>query len=179
MEAPQQKTNVDEQEPARTAIESRVGQNTRRATGPRTAAGKRRSRRNATKSGIFAKVFLLNHESRSEFDLLVRGMREDLRPHGPAETALVENLALILWRKRRLFQSERAQIQEAVGFTIFDSISAQALEAWDRSREGESSGGMLRHDSNPYVIREAVDILTLFRANFEKYGFQKDKDPRL
>jgi hypothetical protein len=156
-----------------------AGQATRRATGPRTAAGKRRSRYNAVKTGIFARSLLLKNESPADFDLLRRGYHEHFRPEGKVETGLVEDLVWNRWRKRRLFQAERAQIQEAIEFATFDSLSAQALEAWDRSRAGETAGGMLRDTSNPYVIRDAIDILTQFRASFEKNGFKKDEDPWL
>jgi hypothetical protein len=154
-----------------------AGKATRRGTGPRTAAGKRRSRYNAVKTGIFTRSLLLKNESPADFDLLRRGYHEHFRPEGMAETELVESLAWNRWRRRRLFRAERAQIQEAIEFTNFDSLSAQALEVWDRSRAGETAGGMLRDPSNPYVIRDAIDILTQFRASFEKYGFRKGEDP--
>jgi hypothetical protein len=158
-------------------LESRSGQITRRATGPRTAAGKRRSRYNALKSGLFAKDLLLKHESRAEYQLLLTSLREHFQPQGMLEATLVENLVAIRWRKRRLFQAETAQIEEAIKFGKLDSVLEQAAEAWDQSRAGESSGGMLRHSANPVIIEQAIQMLTAFRASFEKYGFKKDEDP--
>ena len=35
---------------------------------------------------------------------------DDLQPHGKLETVLVENLAVLLWRKRRLFQAESVEV---------------------------------------------------------------------
>jgi hypothetical protein len=110
METPRQQANVDESQRSRTGFESRSGQNTRRATGPRTAAGKRRSRYNAVKTGIFAQDLLLKNESRAAYDLPLRGYHERFRPEGMDEMDLVENLAVIAWRKRRLFRAERAPI---------------------------------------------------------------------
>src|SRR6202795_537959 len=160
------------------ALGSHSRQTASKATGPRTAAGKRRSRYNALKSGLFAKGLLLRNESRAEYDSLLSGLQEHFRPQGKVETALVENLAVILWRKRRLFQAERAQVEEAVEFKTSDSTSAQMLEAWDLSRAGETSGGMLRHTSNCFVIQEAIEILKVARLKLEKCGFEKDEELR-
>jgi hypothetical protein len=151
----------------------------RRATGPQTMAGKQKSRYNALKSGIFAKVALLKGESRAEYSSLLNGLREDLQPQGTLETALVENLAVLLWRKRRFLRAESAEITDAVAFKSFDSVQAQLLEIWDRSRAGETAGGMLRHSSNPFLIGQGIDILKTFRDLFEKSGFVKGEDPWL
>jgi len=150
---------------------------TPRATGPRTAAGKRRSRYNALKTGIFAKVALLESEPPSEFASLLEGLREDLQPQGTFESKLVENLAWLLWRKQRVLRAEGAEIAKAAQFNTAGSVQAQIREAWDQSRAGETSGGMLRQSSNLFVIQEAINALTTFRNSLEKYGFKKDEDP--
>jgi hypothetical protein len=129
------------------------------------------------KTGIFTEGLLLKGESRADYDLLLRSYGERFRPEGLAEMVHVENLALIAWRKQRLFRAETAQIEEAVEFKNYDSASAQEVEAWDHSQAGESSGGMLRHSSNPFVIHEAIDILTAIRLKLEICGFKKDEDP--
>jgi hypothetical protein len=104
----------------------------RKSTGPRTTAGKQKSRYNALKSGIFAKVVLLKRESPTEYGSLLNGLREDLQPQGTLEAALVENLAALLWRKRRLLRAESAEITNAVEFMSLDSGQPKLLEAWDR-----------------------------------------------
>ena len=152
---------------------------TRKSTGPRTPSGKRRSRYNAVKSGIFAKVVLLEGESPAEYGSLLKGLREDLQPQGTLESVLVENLAILLWRRRRFLKAEGAEIAKAAEFKAVDSMHAQIREAWDQSRAGETSGGMLRNISNPFVINEAIDALTIIRLRLEKWGFQKDEDPWL
>jgi hypothetical protein len=85
-----------------------------KATGPRTSAGKERSKRNALKHGIFSKVALLKDESRSEFDSLLTGLREDRQPEGTLEEALVEKLAILLWRYRRFLRAEAEDIQTVI-----------------------------------------------------------------
>jgi len=129
------------------------------------------------KSGIFAKNALLEGESRAEYGSLLNGLREDLQPRGTLEAALVENLAVLLWRKRRLLRAETAEILSATEFKTLDSVLAQVREAWDYSRAGETSGGMLRHNSNPFVIHEAIKELTRFRDRLEESGFPKGSTP--
>jgi hypothetical protein len=78
----------------------------RNATGPRTQEGKRRSKYNSTKDGIFSKVFVLDGESRAEFNALLNGLRDDFHPEGTFEEIWVEKLATLLWRERRLIIAE-------------------------------------------------------------------------
>lgn len=74
----------------------------RGATGPRTPQGKERSKHNALKHGIFSNLPFLRGESKAHFDSLLNGLREDLKPVGTLEEVLVEKLATIFWRYRRL-----------------------------------------------------------------------------
>ena len=84
-----------------------------RATGPRTSHGKEQSKLNARKHGLLSRAVLLKGESRAEFASLHNGLRESLDPKGRLEVELVENPAVILWRKRRLLQAERAEVSKA------------------------------------------------------------------
>jgi hypothetical protein len=85
----------------------------RGASGPRTAQGKQRSKYNAVKHGIFAAVVLPKSESRVQYESLLRGLLEDLCPHGRLEETLVEKLAMLLWRHRRLIRTEIAEIRNS------------------------------------------------------------------
>jgi hypothetical protein len=88
----------------------------RRATGPRTPRGKDGSKHNALKHGIFAKMVLLKGEPQSDFDSLLSGLRDDLRPEGMLEKILVEKLASLIWRQRRLLMAEGAEIRKVLSF---------------------------------------------------------------
>ena len=151
-------------------------QRARGATGPRTVQGKQRSRYNAIKSGVFARFVLLKHESRVDYESVLNGLREDFQPQGTLEMLLVEDLAVLTLRKRRLLQAEAAEIGKGVEFATLESIQAQDRGWWDRLRAGESLGGMLRDCSNPIVVHEAIGILTLCRSRLEKFGFYRDED---
>ena len=74
----------------------------RRATGPRTQQGKKNSKYNALKHGVFSQVVLLKGEPQAELDSLLSGLRNDLEPEGTLEELLVDKLAALVWRHRRL-----------------------------------------------------------------------------
>jgi hypothetical protein len=92
------------------------------ASGPRTAIGKQRSSLNAQKYGILSKGLLVGDESPREFKLLLKGLRDDLQPEGTLEPVLVENLAIILWRKRRVIKAESAEVDEAISYAAINTL---------------------------------------------------------
>ncbi len=146
----------------------------RRASGPRTAIGKQRSSLNAQKYGIFSKGLLVGDESPCEFKLLLKGLRDDLQPKGTLEPVLVENLAIILWRKRRVIGAESAEVDEAISYAAIDTLMAEIDEVWECSRSGESAGGMLRHHNNLHILRHAIEMLRTVRYGLKEFGFQKN-----
>jgi hypothetical protein len=99
---------------------------------------------------------------------------EDFCPQGKLETVLVENLSVLLWRKRRLLQAENAEISERMEFTAIDSLSMRRSAAEDCSRAAIASGGLLRHCDNPFVVREARDRLLMFRLIVAQEGYRED-----
>jgi hypothetical protein len=147
-------------------------------SGPRTAAGKQRSRRNALKNGIFSRTLLPEGESHAEFESLLNDWRQDLQPQGAMADALVENLAVVYWRKRRLYRAETADIMNATEFESFDFIRRQLLEVWNGSHEGETAGGLLEPSPNPVLVQKVIGVLTTIRDNLEKVGFVEGQDHR-
>jgi hypothetical protein len=86
-------------------------QNALQSTGPRTAAGKAASSGNAVQHGILSRHLILPGESRDEFDALLLQLMTEQQPVGTLEQALVERMAIALWRQRRLVEAETAQLQ--------------------------------------------------------------------
>jgi hypothetical protein len=150
-----------------------------KSTGPRTEAGKQRSKNNALKSGLFARAILLPNESTAEHRALRKGLWDEFQPETASECEDVEYLASLFWQRRRAARAEDAEMVERVEFNALDLISVQAHEAWIHSRAGESTGGMLQHGSNHLVLRDAILYLTAVRDSLEKYGFQAEPDVRL
>ena len=142
------------------------------ATGPRTAAGKERSKRNAVKHGIFSNVVVLTNESRSEFDSMFRDLRNDLQPNGALEEMLVEKLADLTWRRRRLLIAEGAQIQSGTDFLEWD----KAKLAIDEVREIYKSGDpcLTVRITNPAVLRYCLELLEELKTDVERGGFNPE-----
>ena len=92
--------------------------NALKSTGPTTAQGKARSRRNALKHGLLAEEVLITDgdgaETRADFDSLLADLHEELQPHGVIEEMLVERVATCYWRLRRAQRYEVGAIRETL-----------------------------------------------------------------
>ena len=133
-----------------------------KSTGPRTPQGKERSKFNARKHGLFSKVVLLHGESRAEYDALLNRLMEDLCPQGKLETVLVENLATLMWRKRRLLQAETAEIEKA-RFLRIDLALEREVDNLEYAQLRDSSGARLGQSNPLTVLRNAIQILDMYR----------------
>ena len=99
------------------------------STGPRSKAGKLRSRQNALQHGIFAQVVLVPGESRSKHRLVLKNLRIEWQPKGATEEFLVETIANIMLRLRRVYIAESAEIRRSREFLDWDKRQSQAGEA--------------------------------------------------
>ena len=92
--------------------------NAQHSTGPRTAAGKSRSRRNALKHGILSSVLLIRNgyspEDGEAFEALLNDLVSDLAPVGTLEEMLVEKIAVCMWRERRGLQCEVSLVENSL-----------------------------------------------------------------
>ena len=66
------------------------------------------TRFNALKHGVLSRYTVLPWENADEYQALVAALVAEHAPQGPTEEHLVEELAGILWRKRRLRLAEAA-----------------------------------------------------------------------
>lgn len=85
--------------------------NARRSTGPSTLAGRAASSANAIRHGILSNRFLAEHEDREAFNALRAGLIVDCAPVTNLEFILVERLAMLFWRERRLAAAEAEQVE--------------------------------------------------------------------
>ena len=81
------------------------------ATGPRTAKGKAASATNAVRHGLAAQRALLPDEDSGALEDLVASIQEQLEPEGAIERALVEIIALKIWRLRRVARAETVALK--------------------------------------------------------------------
>lgn len=131
---PSEKQNIDQS--AQLTTQGASPASDRNEGGPRTAQGKQKSKRNALKHGIFSKVVLLNGEPRAEFDSLLSGLRTDLKPEGTLEELLVDKVAVLFWRLRRLIIAERDQPKSKLEIALKDDLGPPPLDL------------LLRYESN-------------------------------
>jgi len=95
------------------ATEKQIAANRKNAmwsTGPRTEAGKRRSRRNALRHGLTAETVIDVLEDAKAYRALQRRIFADYRPSSNFELELVARLVSLLWRLRRAVAVESGLI---------------------------------------------------------------------
>lgn len=81
--------------------------NSQRSTGPRTEAGKARSRRNALRHGLAARTLIVAPgEDEADFAAFAADLRQDLAPDGAVEEALAQRIILCAWRLERIARIE-------------------------------------------------------------------------
>ena len=69
---------------------------------------------NALKHGILSRYTVLSHESHADYESLVNSLMDEHLPAGPTEQHLIEELASVIWRKRRVLQAEGATINKGL-----------------------------------------------------------------
>ena len=89
-----------------------------KTTLPAEIGGTEITRFNALRHGILSRYTVLPWEDADEYRTLVAALAAEHRPQGPTEEHLVEELAGILWRKRRLRLAEAAAHRRGLNGTL-------------------------------------------------------------
>lgn len=82
--------------------------NALRSTGPRTEAGKEACSRNALRHGLTARQIVLEDEDPAEYEALREALLDELSPLSAMEGMLIDRLAQLFWRLRRIPRFESA-----------------------------------------------------------------------
>jgi hypothetical protein len=104
------------------ASEKQIAANRRNAaksTGPRSAEGKVASSRNALKHGVLSKQALSAYEDTQAFKTLLAKLVEEVEPVSVIECTLVERIAILLWREKRLAETEAGEIDRIAETPVF------------------------------------------------------------
>jgi hypothetical protein len=132
--------------------------NARKSTGPRSHAGKARSRLNSRKHGLTAKMLIIVCENAEDFDQLRAELLEQHAPESALEIELVDRLAGILWRLRRvtsfeaaILDARHAEISEEEG--LYSSYLASEEEEED---DGEDQAREASVQCGRALIRDAM-----------------------
>jgi len=84
---------------------------------------------NAMKHGILSRLVVLAHEDHAVFDDLLDALIAEHRPAGVTERHLIEELASIIWRKRRVLLAEGARINEGLKAAVTNPKSVMSAAA--------------------------------------------------
>lgn len=103
------------------AVDSADAATNRESGSPVANHGYQAVRFNAIKHGILSRHVVLPHEDADEFRRLLDALLDEHRPVGATEAHLVEELASILWRKRRVLQAEGASINEGMASVLLQT----------------------------------------------------------
>ena len=76
--------------------------NAQLSTGPKTEAGRNRSRMNALRHGLTGQVTTMTDEDRAAHDQFSKALINDLAPEGAMETQLAQRVATDSWRLNRI-----------------------------------------------------------------------------
>jgi hypothetical protein len=143
--------------------------NARRGTGPRSSQGKARARMNAVKHGLTAaRCVLIEGEDPEEFEALCADLIAKYRPSTAFRHELVIQLAVAIWRFRRVGGLEAAFVracQEETSAEVeasLDEAYYQPLREKADRRCAESFGNRL----DP-ILRAKLD--GRYDSRFEKY----------
>lgn len=81
------------------------------------------------KHGILSRLVVLAHEDGGDFADLLAALIEEHKPAGMTERHLIEELAAIIWRKRRVLLAEAAKINEGLKNVANNTKSVMASAA--------------------------------------------------
>ena len=125
---------------------------------------------NAMKHGILSRLAVLAHEDHAEFADLLAALIDEHRPGGMTERHLIEELATIIWRKRRVLLAEGAKINEGLKCVASSPKSVMSSAApFQRGMADENADLREFMDGTPEEIAErqrdaALDLAATRKA---------------
>jgi hypothetical protein len=119
--------------------------NARFSTGPKSASGKARSSMNACKHGLTAQTVIIGDEDPDQFDACRKALEEQFQPDSLMARELVERLAGIVWRIRRIPKFEAALIEARCDQVRCDAYSIEMRRRLEGA--GGATGVALIEDS--------------------------------
>lgn len=134
--------------------------NARNSTGPRTKAGKAVSRLNSRKHGLAANLLVIGDEDPTEFEALRAALMQQYDPRGAAQCELVEYLAGLYWRLRRVPLFEAA-IFAARHEQVATEFQEERARLHRLENEGESED---EEDDEPEEMSEAEWLVRVGRV---------------
>jgi len=111
---------------------------------------------NAMRHGILSRYTVLAHESADDYQALLTALAEDHQPTGATQVHLVEELAGIIWRKKRVLLAEGANINQGLKGSARDAERViPAAAPFERGLTGKSTDIRDLMDMTPAEVAEA------------------------
>jgi hypothetical protein len=131
-------------------------------------AGAEVTRFNALRHGVLSKYTVLPWEDGEEYQALVGALVTEHAPQGPTEEHLVEEIAGIFWRKRRLRLAEGALNRRGLTATLppYRDTVKSALVYADSSGQTENVADALAHSADQ--TREHIEDMEADEAMTRK-----------
>src|SRR5262245_43806664 len=131
------------------------------------------TRFNALRHGVLSRYTVLPWENSDEYRAVMEALVAEHGPQGPTEEHLVEEIAGIVWRKRRLRLAEAAVHRRGLEDTLepYRKTAKAALAHLDVSDESESASDAVRAtaadtnedmadmEADEAMTRRALDLL--------------------
>jgi hypothetical protein len=148
-------------------------------TQPADTAATAITRFNALRHGVLSRYTVLPWEDVGEYNALVAALVSEHGPQGPTEEHLVEELAGILWRKRRLRLAEAAAHRRGLNGTLASyretaKVALVHLDATDpservvdaiRATTSDAEEDTREMEEDEVMTRRALDLLGSRRSN--------------
>jgi len=154
--------------------------NSRKSTGPKTARGKRHSRRNALKHGILSNALLIREgpgaEDQAAFDKSLLSLRHAHKPGNDREEQVVEEIAICDWRLARCLRCEAGLISRNVVIHQFgpapEVVHMRTLLGQDAENKREQQlRGLTDHLSLP--LGNPLDRLLRYQTAIQRLKASK------
>jgi hypothetical protein len=145
---------------------------------PTETAGTEITRFNALRHGVLSRYTVLPWENADEYAALAAALAAEHAPEGPTEEHLVEEVAGILWRKRRLRLAEAAAHRRGLDRTLssYRETVKVALVHLDADGQSEGVGNAIRATAAHTAedIREMREDETMTRRALDLLGSHRN-----
>ena len=136
---------------------------------PADTGGTEITRFNALRHGVLSRYTVLPWEDADEYRALVSALAAEHAPQGPTEEHLVEEIAGILWRKRRLRLAEAAAHRRGLDGTLASyretvKVALVHLDAADQSERVVDAIRATATDTEEEIVEMAADEAMTRRA---------------
>ena len=161
--------------------------NAKRSTGPKTETGKALSRMNAHKHGLTAETIVFRDEDPKAFDTLRAELEEEYNPRLGIESELVERIAVLMWRMRRIPLFEAALIElgheEIASNKRLASILQMPLPFKEEERKEapyENTARAFRNSQQTFgsLFRYEAALMNNFNRTLQQLLFLQDRRAR-